>query len=41
MLLELNQEFNTSLLLVTHDIRLAARMDHRLELHMGCLQEIN
>lgn len=41
MLLELNQELNTSLLLVTHDTRLAARMDRQLELHMGCLQEIN
>ncbi|MEE8338770.1 MAG: lipoprotein-releasing ABC transporter ATP-binding protein LolD [Xanthomonadales bacterium] len=41
MLLELNQELNTSLLLVTHDMRLAARMDQQLELHMGCLQEIN
>ncbi len=41
MLLELNQEFNTSLLLVTHDTRLAARMDQQLELRMGCLQEIS
>jgi len=41
MLLELNQELNTSLLLVTHDTRMAARMDQQLELHMGCLQEIN
>ena len=41
MLLELNREFQTSLLLVTHDTRLAARMDHQLELHMGCLREID
>ena len=41
MLLELNQELKTSLLLVTHDTRLAARMDQQLELHMGCLQEFN
>ena len=41
MLLELNQELKTSLLLVTHDTRLAARMDQQLELRMGCLQEIN
>ncbi len=36
-LLELNTELNTSLILVTHDMRLAARMDQRFELHMGCL----
>ncbi|MEE8496496.1 MAG: lipoprotein-releasing ABC transporter ATP-binding protein LolD [Xanthomonadales bacterium] len=41
MLLELNQELNTSLLLVTHNVRLAARMDQQLELRMGCLQEVN
>ena len=41
MLLELNRELGTSLLLVTHDTRLAARMDHQLELHMGCLREID
>lgn len=41
MLLELNQELKTSLLLVTHNTRLAARMDQQFELHMGCLQEIN
>ena len=40
LLLELNQELNTSLLLVTHDMRLAARMDQQLELRMGCLQEL-
>ncbi len=41
ILLELNQELKTSLLLVTHNTRLAARMDQRLELRLGCLQEIN
>jgi len=41
LLLELNQELNTSLLLVTHDTRMAARMDQQLELRMGCLQEFN
>jgi lipoprotein-releasing system ATP-binding protein len=40
LLLDLNQEFKTSLLLVTHDKRLAARMDRQLELHMGCLREL-
>jgi lipoprotein-releasing system ATP-binding protein len=40
LLLELNRELKTSLLLVTHDMRLARRMDQRLELHMGRLQEM-
>lgn len=40
MMLELNQEFRTSLLLVTHDTRLAARMDRQLELRLGSLQEL-
>lgn len=40
MLLELNQELQTSLLLVTHDTKLAARMDQQLELRMGRLQEM-
>jgi len=39
LMLELNRELGTSLLLVTHDRRLAARMDRCLELHMGCLRE--
>lgn len=40
MMLELNQEFGTSLLLVTHDTRLAARMDRQFELRLGGLQEL-
>ena len=39
-LLELNTEMNTSLILVTHDMRLAARMNQRFELHMGSLKPI-
>jgi lipoprotein-releasing system ATP-binding protein len=39
LMLELNRELGTSLLLVTHDRSLAARMDRCLELHMGCLRE--
>ncbi len=37
-LLELNTELNTSLILVTHDMKLAARMNQRFELHMGNLK---
>ena len=37
-LLELNTELNTSLILVTHDMRLAARLNQRYELHMGSLR---
>jgi lipoprotein-releasing system ATP-binding protein len=37
-LLELNKELNTSLILVTHDMRLAARMNQRYELHLGKLR---
>jgi len=37
-LLELNKALNTSLILVTHDMRLAARMNQRFELHMGSLK---
>jgi len=37
-LLELNTELNTSLILVTHDMRLAARMNQRYELHLGSLK---
>jgi lipoprotein-releasing system ATP-binding protein len=39
-LLELNQEMNTSLILVTHDMRLAARMNNCFELHMGKLRPL-
>ena len=39
-LLELNTELNTSLILVTHDMRLAARMNQRYELHLGSLKPI-
>ena len=37
LMLDLNRELQTSLLLVTHDKGLAARMDRRLELQMGRL----
>ena len=37
-LIELNSELNTSLILVTHDMKLAARMNQRFELHMGSLK---
>jgi lipoprotein-releasing system ATP-binding protein len=40
LLLELNRELRTSLLLVTHDRNLAGRMDRCLELHMGQLREL-
>jgi lipoprotein-releasing system ATP-binding protein len=40
LMLDLNQELKTSLLLVTHDKQLASRMDRQLELRMGCLQNL-
>lgn len=36
-MLELNRELGTSLILVTHDPRMAARMDQRMELSKGML----
>jgi len=39
LMLELNQEIGTSFVLVTHDNRLAARMDRTLVLHNGELRE--
>jgi len=39
-LLELNTELKTSLILVTHDMRLAGRMNQRFELHMGHLKPL-
>ena len=39
LMLELNQEVGTSFIVVTHDMRLAARMDRTLALHNGVLQE--
>jgi lipoprotein-releasing system ATP-binding protein len=38
LLLELNRELQTSLVVVTHDMRLAARMDRTLELNSGKLR---
>lgn len=39
LMVELNQEFNTSLVVVTHDRSLAARLDQRFELVDGVLGE--
>jgi lipoprotein-releasing system ATP-binding protein len=39
MMLELNRELGTSLIVVTHDRRLASRMDRILELERGNLVE--
>ena len=40
LLLELNTELKTSLILVTHDMRLAAKMNQQFELHMGSLKPL-
>lgn len=40
VMLELNQAMNTSMLVVTHDLNLAKRMDRILSLQEGQLQEI-
>ena len=40
LMLELNRELQTSLLLVTHDRDMASRVDHCLELHLGRLQGV-
>jgi lipoprotein-releasing system ATP-binding protein len=39
LMLELNRERDTSLVVVTHDIRLAARMDRIYEIERGVLLE--
>jgi lipoprotein-releasing system ATP-binding protein len=39
LMLDLNRELATSLIVVTHDRRLAARMDRILELERGNLVE--
>lgn len=38
LMLELNRELGTSILLVTHDRSLAAKMDRQCELHLGRLE---
>ena len=40
LLLELNQEFDTALVIVTHDLALAGKMDRQLRLSGGHIQEV-
>ncbi len=41
LMLELNRERRTSLVVVTHDLRIAARMDRALEISNGSLSEVD
>ena len=41
LMLELNRERRTSLVVVTHDMRIAARMDRALEIDNGTLHEVD
>jgi lipoprotein-releasing system ATP-binding protein len=41
LMLELNRERRTSLVVVTHDPRIAARMDRALEIESGSLREVD
>jgi lipoprotein-releasing system ATP-binding protein len=41
LMLELNRERKTSLVVVTHDLRIAARMDRALEIDNGTLREVD
>ena len=40
LMLELNRERQTSLVVVTHDLRIAARLDRALEIEGGILREV-
>jgi len=40
LMLELNRERGTSLVVVTHDLRIAARMERALEIESGMLREV-